>query len=135
MGSYLQRDNFLVDLTMARLLWCEALDGCHQEASMPSWPPSATAFVRGGKRDGVKKCLVMWDVVLRAEKWGKTSLLGELCVAASVERSALCWRQGVWLDGSGMICFLRLGMEKKQGCFSPMPLEVKYEEGEMKKRL
>lgn len=127
--------NFLVDLTMARLLWREALDGWQQEASMPSWPPSATAFVRGRKRDGGKKCLVTRDGVLRAEEWGKASLLGELCVAASAERSALCWRQGIWLDGSGMICFLRLGMEKNQGYCSPVPLELKYEEGEMKKSL
>lgn len=34
-----------------------------------------------------------------------------------------------------MICFLRLGMEKKQCCCSPVPLEVKCEEGEMKKNL
>lgn len=48
MGSYLQEDesNFFVDLTAAGLLWREGLDGWQQENSMPSWSPSATAFVR-----------------------------------------------------------------------------------------
>lgn len=89
MGSYLQGDesNCLVHLTAARLLWLEALDGWQQEDLMPSWSPSATAFVRR-KRDGGKKCLVTQDGILRAEKQGKASLLGELCVAVSAERSA-----------------------------------------------
>lgn len=47
----------------------------------------------------------------------------------------LCCEQGAWLDGLGMIHFLRLGMEKKQDYCSPVPLEVKYEEGAMKESL
>lgn len=90
MGSYLQEDesNFFVDLTAARLLWHEALDGWQQENSMPSWSPSATAFVRRERRDGGKKCVMTWDDILREEKWDRASLLGELCVAASAEGSA-----------------------------------------------
>lgn len=58
MGSYLQggKSNFLVDLTAARLLWLEALDGWQQD-SMPSWAPSTKAFVRGGKRNWGKNVL------------------------------------------------------------------------------
>lgn len=77
-----------MDIAAARLLWLEALDVWQQEDLMPSWPPSATAFVRGRERDGGKKHLDSWDGVFRAEKWGKASLLGELCVAASVQSSA-----------------------------------------------
>ncbi|OWK53576.1 Calpain-14 [Lonchura striata] len=42
-------------------------------------------------------------------------------------------RQGALSDGSGMIHFLRKGMEEKQGYCSLVTLEVKYEEGELKK--
>lgn len=86
MGSYLQEDK-------SNFLWMSLLPGVcgmKQEDLKSSWSPSATAFVREGKRDGGKKCLMTQDGILRAKNWGRASLLGELCVAASAERSAPC---------------------------------------------
>lgn len=57
MESYLQGERGIspVDLAAARLLQGRARDGWQQEDLTPAWPPSATAFIRGGKRDGKNK--------------------------------------------------------------------------------
>lgn len=127
-----------MDLTADGLLQGRALDAWQQEDLTPAWLSSATAFIRGGKRDGKKNNLVIGGCLLLAKNWGKASLIRELHLVKQCGEVCIFLAGvggGVRSDNLGMICFLRLGVEEKQRCCSPTPLEVKCKEGETKKSL
>lgn len=61
-----------MDLTADGLLQGRALDAWQQEDLTPAWLSSATAFIRGGKRDGKKKKSCDWRPSLAGKKLGKS---------------------------------------------------------------
>lgn len=70
-----EREGFLpAAFAAAGLLQGQALNGWQQEDLTPTWPTSATAFIRGGK-EMAKKSLVTQDSLLMAKNCGKASLI------------------------------------------------------------